>query len=115
MVYTWYMYGIFQLYAVLQRYVRYIPSKNLMGLFHTMEQTHEVFTRYIYYIPDISLRMAYNWNIPCIYNVYNKNIIYIYIYIVYTTTPKIGEQPFSFYISIYHVYTMYKTYTCIYN
>ncbi len=92
MVYIWYITCICRP----QRYVRYIPCQDLMGLFRTF------FYNDTMYIPLIFLPGS---DIPVIFNVYSMYILYI-LYSVKT----------MYIPCIYHVYTMYilSTYSVYY-
>jgi hypothetical protein len=72
MVYVWYIPVIYRP----QRYVRYIPSKNLMGLFSTFFY-NDIPLLYYVYTKDIHsitrLYLFYN-DMPLLYYLYPKNI-----------------------------------------
>ncbi len=91
MVYTWYMKCICRP----DRYVRYIPSEYLMGLFRTFFYNDIPVIHHVYFLNTHSISLSFH--IPFIYHLY---IMYmLYIYHVYTNSPSL--------ISIYHVYIMY--------
>ena len=70
MVYTWYITCICRP----QRYVRYIPCQDLMGLFRTFFYNDIPLIYYEYLRPLIYLPGS---DIPVIFNVYSMYILYI--------------------------------------
>ena len=83
MVYTWYIKSIWRPHP----YGRYIPCKNLMGLFSTFFkiETHNISQVYPQDIHGISQVYNYTMYIPCICHVYTWYIhgIYIVYYILH--------------------------------